>query len=85
MNDAEKGLAASLARLLNASIGIERVQTSGSEQAEFAAAREQAAKALLLHRVRRGEPWLALPHLTSFWDRWRRLKHVVASARHSPW
>jgi len=81
MNDAEKRLAQSLERLLNATAGLERPGATLSNSTEFCTAREQAAKLMLQHRAKRGEPMLALPDLTSFWDRWRRMRHVTLPRR----
>ena len=74
MNDGETGLADSLARLLSATVEVDRRCASAHERQEFEAAREEAAKALLRHRVGRGEPWMALPHLSSFFERWCNLR-----------
>ena len=70
MSDTEARLADCLARLLTATVEVEGQPTPAPERAEFEAAREEAAKALLGQRVRNGEPWLAMPHLSSFFERW---------------
>ena len=74
MNDGETGLADCLARLLSATVEVDRRCASERERQEFEAAREEAAKTLLRHRVGRGEPWMALPHLSSFFERWCNLR-----------
>ena len=70
MSDTEARLADCLARLLTATVEVEGRAAPPVERAEFEAAREEAAKALLGRRVRNGEPWLAMPHLSSFFERW---------------
>jgi|GEM_PF-5531495 len=70
MSDTEARLADCLARLLSATVVVEGGAAPMTERAEFEAAREEAAKALLGRRVRTGEPWLAMPHLSSFFERW---------------
>ena len=74
MNDGETGLADCLARLLSATVEVDRRCASEHERQEFEAAREEAAKTLLRHRVGRGQPWMALPHLSSFFERWCNLR-----------
>ncbi len=94
MYDGETGLADCLARLLSATVEVDRRFASELERQEFEAAREEAAKTLLRHRVGRGEPWMALPHLSSFFERWCNLRcegmvekaadHGLAGVRGAP-
>jgi hypothetical protein len=69
MSDTEARLADCLARLLRATVEEERA-ADDIRRAEFEAAREEAAKTLLGRRVRTGEPWLSMPHLSSFFEQW---------------
>jgi hypothetical protein len=78
MTDAEKRLAACLSRLLHACTHLDPKTVSRNARREFAAAREQAAKALLLQRAKQGEPWLAPADLDSFWDRWTLVREQSA-------
>jgi hypothetical protein len=71
MTDAEKRLAACLDRLLHACTHMDRTGVPSAVRREFAAAREQAARALLLQRAREGRPLLPAPHLSTFLERWR--------------
>jgi hypothetical protein len=71
MTDAEKRLTACLDRLLHACTHLDRTGVPGPVRREFAAAREHAARTLLLQRVREGRPLLAAPHLSTFLERWR--------------
>lgn len=70
MTDAEQRLATCLSRLLHACTRLDGSGVSRKTRQEFAAAREQAAKALLLQRAKQGEPYLAPADLGSFWERW---------------
>jgi hypothetical protein len=74
MYDPETGLAECLARLLGATVEVDRRGAPETERREVEAAREEAAKILLRHRVGRGGPWMALPHLSSFFERWCNLR-----------
>lgn len=78
MTDAEKRLAACLNRLLHACTHLDPKSVSRTACREFAAAREQAAKALLLQRAKQGEPWLAPAELDSFWERWSLVRDQEA-------
>jgi hypothetical protein len=70
MSDTEARLADCLARLLRATVDEGERGAAESGRAEFEAAREEAAKTLLGRRVRTGEPWLSMPHLSSFFEQW---------------
>jgi hypothetical protein len=78
MTDAEKRLATCLSRLLHACTRLDSPALSRKTRREFAAAREQAAKALLLQRAQDGEPWLAPADSGSFWERWSLVRERTA-------
>jgi hypothetical protein len=70
MSDTEARLADCLARLLRATVDEDAQLPADTRRAEFEAAREEAAKTLLGRRVRTGEPWLSMPHLSTFFEQW---------------
>jgi hypothetical protein len=56
--------------LLRATVDDGAQPAADGRRAEFDAAREEAAKTLLGRRVRTGEPWLSMPHLSTFFEQW---------------
>jgi hypothetical protein len=83
MNDLKQELREALSGLLAATVNLDAPHPEGG--VGLAAARENAARVLLLNRAQTGRPWATSPGATSFMDRWRALRGlaVTRSARAS--
>lgn len=78
MDDLTQELREALSRLLAATANLEAVPGHGLE---LVAARENAARVLLLNRARAGRPWITSAGPATFMDRWRTLRGLPGSSR----
>jgi hypothetical protein len=79
MDEMRANLREALSRLLAATATVE-LDDDGAA-AELLAARDHAARALLLHRARVGRPWVTSSEAGTFFERWRTVKLLDSSSR----